>query len=243
MKRYLAMAAAVAMSLILAACASSSTTSGGDELTTSQWELTSWTGHEIPNGKGTDGGEPVVLNFKDDGKEASVSGRAWCNRFNAPYVLRDDGRLTIGHAAATRMACVGKAMEFESAFLDKLQALDRYSIKGKTLKLFAVDGEVMSLQARDKVSADAKVKFVYVAAEQVKCSAGVMQMMCLQVRERKEDPWQLWYSGIQGFTPMPDTEYRLRIVEERVANPPADASTIKWTLDLVVEQTAVAPKK
>ena len=133
-------------------------------------------------------------------------------------------------------------MEFESAFLDKLQALDRYQISGKTLELFAVDGDVMTLQARDKISADAKVKFVYVSSEQVRCSAGVMRMMCLQVRERKEDPWQLWYGGIQGFQPMPHTEYRLRILEEHIANPPADASSVKWTLDLVVEQS-VAPSK
>ena len=130
----------------LAACASSSSTAGAD-LTASWWELTSWPGHEIPNG---DNGEPVILNFQDNGKEASVSGRAWCNRFNAPYVLRDGSRLTIGHAAATRMACMGKAMEFESAFLDKLQALERYKIDDKSLQLFAVDGEVMMLQRRPK---------------------------------------------------------------------------------------------
>jgi len=137
-------------SVILTACAATPTTTmtaGEGSLTTSAWQLTGWSGHEIPLGKDRNGGEPVVLRFQDDGKQASVSGRAWCNQFNAPYVLRDDSRLTIGHAAATRMACPGKAMEFESAFLDKLQALDRYKITGKTLELHAVDGEVMTLQA------------------------------------------------------------------------------------------------
>ncbi|WP_050479369.1 META domain-containing protein [Herbaspirillum rhizosphaerae] len=153
MKRSLAIIAVTLASLTLAACATSSATTGAG-LTASQWELTSWPGHEIPHG---DNGEPVILSFQDNGKEASVSGRAWCNRFNAPYVLREGSRLTIGHAAATRMACMGKAMEFESAFLDKLQALDRYKIDGKTLQLFAVDGEVMTLQARDKEAGAAAV--------------------------------------------------------------------------------------
>jgi heat shock protein HslJ len=115
-------------------------------LTATRWQLISWSGHEIPNGVN---GEPVILSFTD-GDEASVSGRAWCNRFNAPYVLRDAQRLTIGHAAATRMACMGKAMEFESAFLDKLQALDHFRIRDNTLELQAVDGELMILLARDK---------------------------------------------------------------------------------------------
>ena len=149
MKRYLTI---IAATLALAACATPSTT--GADLTASQWELTGWPGHEIPHG---DNGEPVILSFQDNGKQASVSGRAWCNRFSAPYVLREGSRLTIGHAAATRMACMPKAMEFESAFLDKLQALERYKIDGATLQLFAVDGEVMTLQARKKEAGVADV--------------------------------------------------------------------------------------
>src|SRR5450830_1879980 len=152
MKQYLAvMTTAMVAVMGLAACAVQPATDTTAGLTSAQWELTNWPGHEIPHG---DNGEPVILNFQDNGKEASVSGRAWCNRFTAPYVLRDGSRLTIGHAASTRMACMGKAMEFEATFLDQLQALERYQIKGATLQLFAVDGTVMRLQARDKVAAD-----------------------------------------------------------------------------------------
>lgn len=145
MKRYIAMLAAL---LGLAGCASQPSGADGAALTSVRWELTSWPGHEIP--RGGEGSAPVILSFQDDGAQASVSGRAWCNPFNAPYVLRDGGRLTIGHAAATRMACPGKAMEFEAVFLDWLQALERYKITGRTLELFAADGDVMTLQAREK---------------------------------------------------------------------------------------------
>jgi len=148
MKQYLAMLVAL---LGLAGCAAQPGSSGdsdGAALTSVRWELTSWPGHEIP--RGGEGSPPVILSFDDQGNQASVSGRAWCNPFNAPYVLRDGGRLTIGHAAATRMACPGKAMEFEATFLDWLQALERYKITGRTLELFAADGDVMTLQAREK---------------------------------------------------------------------------------------------
>jgi len=119
-------------------------TDGKAALSAVDWELVSWSGHEVPYGEL---GEPVILHFQD-GPQASVSGRAWCNRFSAPYVLRDAARLTIGHAAATRMACAERAMQFEAAFLDQLQALEHFSIHGNTLELRAADGELMILQAR-----------------------------------------------------------------------------------------------
>ena len=66
-------------------------------------------------------------------------------------------------------------------------------------------------------------------------------MTCLQVREQESDPWQLHYSGIADFEPQPGIEYRLRIIEEKVKNPPADGSSIRWTLDQVIEQRVVKP--
>ncbi len=64
-------------------------------------------------------------------------------------------------------------------------------------------------------------------------------MTCLQIRDKPGERWQLHYGGIEGFRPQPGIEYRLRIIEEKIANPPADASSIRWTLDQVVEQRVV----
>jgi hypothetical protein len=64
-------------------------------------------------------------------------------------------------------------------------------------------------------------------------------MECLQIRENPTDPWQLYYGEITGFTHEPGIEYRLRILEDQVANPPAGASSKRWFLDLVVEQKVV----
>ena len=76
---------------------------------------------------------------------------------------------------------------------------------------------------------------IYVASQRVPC-VGVGPMECLQVRERPDQPWQLFYDEIEGFEFKPGTEYRLRIVEEPVQNPPADASAIHTRLDKVLEQ-------
>jgi hypothetical protein len=58
------------------------------------------------------------------------------------------------------------------------------------------------------------------------------------VRESPEGPWQLFYGEIIGFSYEPGIEYRLRILEDDVPNPPADGSSRRWFLDLVVEQSS-----
>lgn len=63
--------------------------------------------------------------------------------------------------------------------------------------------------------------------------------MCYQVRDSAAQPWQLWYGEITGFNFQPGVRYRLRVVEVSNPNPPADASTLNWGLDAVVEQEIV----
>ena len=83
-----------------------------------------------------------------------------------------------------------------------------------------------------------KTKFVYVSAETKPCT-GVAPMQCLQIREDKSAPWTLFYDQIEGFTPEPGIAYRLRIKEFDRPNPPADASSKRWVLDMIIEQTVV----
>ncbi|KWZ40787.1 hypothetical protein WS73_26135 [Burkholderia savannae] len=78
-------------------------------------------------------------------------------------------------------------------------------------------------------------KTVYVAAQTARC-VGVAPMDCLQVRTSPSEPWQLWYSGIEGFDYRPGYEYQLEIAEHSVPNPPADGSSIRWVLKRVVRQ-------
>jgi len=210
------------------------------QLLSSRWELSNWPNHVIPHG---DNGEPVILNFSNEKGEGRVSGRAGCNQFSAPFSMRGPGRLAIDEAVTTRMACQEPAMRFEAAFLEKLQTVNNYKITGSVLEIQTVDGKTMTFHAREKVSATANIKFVYVAAEKAPCNTGVMKTSCYQIREDKKAPWQLWYGDIVGFKPEPGVEYRLRILEERNPNPPADASAFKWTLDMVVEQELVKYRK
>ncbi|WP_175663751.1 DUF4377 domain-containing protein [Burkholderia ambifaria] len=81
-------------------------------------------------------------------------------------------------------------------------------------------------------------KTVYVAPQAARCT-GVAPMDCLQVRSSPAEPWSLWYAGIEGFAYQPGYQYVLEVDEYRVAQPPADASSIRWVLKRVVERRQV----
>ncbi|MCA9928993.1 MAG: DUF4377 domain-containing protein [Anaerolineales bacterium] len=81
-------------------------------------------------------------------------------------------------------------------------------------------------------------KTVLVGAEKVDC-VGVGPQECYLVKENADDEWTYYYDEIIGFTWEPGYEYELKIRETRLLNPPADGSSIIWSLISVVSQTAV----
>jgi heat shock protein HslJ len=229
----------------LAGCASPQGGRDQADLTAVQWELVKWALQPMPPA----GVRPIMLRFDQRGDEGRVSGHAGCNQFSAPYVLRDPGEITIATPVATRMTCAPEVMEFEERLLDKLESISGYKITGKNMDLIAADGHVLSFRARPKVGAEANIKFIYVAPQEVACSADAAQnqsqpqALCYQVRENKDEPWRLWSGGIAGFDFEPGTAYRLRILEERIVPPATGAGNVKWTLDLIVEQETIDPPK
>lgn len=88
--------------------------------------------------------------------------------------------------------------------------------------------------------AEGETVTLYVGPNQVPCT-GVAPQMCLQVKESPEADYLLFYSNIEGFEFEPGFEYELLVNKQTVPNPPADASSFRWTLIEVVSQTPVAP--
>ncbi len=83
------------------------------------------------------------------------------------------------------------------------------------------------------------VKTLQVAPSRVDC-VGVAPQSCLLVRENAGAPWTNLYEPIVGFEYEPGFLYEIRIKEEAVSNPPADASSIKRTLIAVLSKTPAA---
>lgn len=89
----------------------------------------------IDNARGT-------LNFGVDGR---LSGSAFCNSYGAAYSVMGDA-LTIGPAAATKMACAPALMGLEDKFFKALGAVRGYTVT--TDGALVLRGEGHSVKAR-----------------------------------------------------------------------------------------------
>ncbi len=92
--------------------------------------------------------------------------------------------------------------------------------------------------ATSQPAAEGDVKTLYVGPELVDC-VGVGPQQCMQVKENPGDEYTLFYQQIDGFTFEPGYEYELLVRVTTVENPPADGSSLQYTLVDVVSQTPV----
>ncbi|WP_228379088.1 DUF4377 domain-containing protein [Chryseobacterium piperi] len=77
----------------------------------------------------------------------------------------------------------------------------------------------------------------FIVGPQTADCTGVAPMKCLQVKENASENWTNFYSNIEGFTYEPGYEYVLQVKTEKIANPPADGSSIKYTLIKQISKT------
>ena len=71
------------------------------------------------------------------------------------------------------------------------------------------------------------VEKITVASEQGDC-IGVAPMKCFLIKHEGQDDWEFVYGGIDGFKYEPGYEYVIEIRKEKVDNPAADQSTVKY---------------
>ena len=86
-------------------------------------------------------------------------------------------------------------------------------------------------------TADNNQVSLYVAPFWAPC-VGVAPTICMQVRETTDGQWTNFFGKINGFNYEPGYSYKLLVKKETVENPPADGSSIRWTL--VEEQSKSA---
>jgi heat shock protein HslJ len=79
-------------------------------------------------------------------------------------------------------------------------------------------------------------KTLYVGPYLVDC-VGVAPQKCLLVKRDPKADWSLFYDQIVGFDYEGGFNHVLLVREEEIENPPADASSLRWTLVEVVEKT------
>ena len=85
----------------------------------------------------------------------------------------------------------------------------------------------------------AKTQVIYVKESKEPCT-GVAPMECLQIKGVNDTDWSNLYTNINGFKYTPGYRYKLRVKITRVKNPPADGSSLKYTLTKVLEKKKIS---
>ncbi|MGJ8591620.1 MAG: DUF4377 domain-containing protein [Aquaticitalea sp.] len=82
-------------------------------------------------------------------------------------------------------------------------------------------------------------KTFFIADTRANCT-GVAPQKCLQIRENEKDDWTYFYGNIEGFDYEPGYSYKLKVEITNIENPPADASSKKYSLIEVLQKTKSA---
>lgn len=192
------------------------------------------------------------LNFAE--RNLNINGG--CNNQFGGYSYQD-GVLKVQSLASTLKACDKPLMELDAQvgrlFKGDLRTTLSDDAGEPVLQLNTQDGSVLKFQGEatpeTRYGSKGEIKFLEVAAKTVKCSHPLIpNYQCLQVRERRyddaglqlatQDSWHPLYQSIEGFEHRDGVRTVLRVKQYEWKNPPADASSQVYVLDLVVEQDA-----
>lgn len=107
----------------------------------------------------------------------------------------------------------------------------------KRMAMLGLAGLFMAgvVQAAGGPGTQTEVQYLEVGPELQDCM-GVAPVKCMQVRPFGTEQWQLFHGGIDGFSHEEGRTYLLQVRQEKVENPPADASSLRWVLERVVSE-------
>ena len=190
--------------------------------------------------------KPVTLNFIDGRLAVDNT----CNRMGGGYTVAGS-TLTVSPMASTMMACADQTlMALDQAVGSRLEGtLKIEQLDAATLKLSTAAGDVLTLRgeptAETRYGGPGATVFLEVDAQTKPCSHPLIpDKQCLQVREVHYDDkgleqgqrgaFENFYDGIEGYTHEAGVRNVLRVKRYAVKNPPADASSQAYVLDMVV---------
>lgn len=198
---------------------------------------------------------PIRLDFAN-GKLAVSNA---CNTMGASFRL-DGATVRLGPMISTKMACADPAvMALDSEVGRRLQgALEAELVHGGLDRLILRNAAGDRLRFVGEATAEARfggpgeTVFLEINARTAPCRHGEMvDARCLQTRELRYDEngvrigapgeWQAFYDTIEGYRHEEGTRNVLRVKRYRIPNPPADASSLAYTLEMVIE-TETAPE-
>lgn len=198
----------------------------------------------------------LTLNF--DGGNVAIGGG--CNRLGGKYEVDAQNQLKVGNIRSTMMACDAPLMAADRAITALLSAPQQARVEESApprLKLVSASGEntgwIGEATAETRYGSPGEKMFMEVAPQRIACNHPLIpNHQCLQVREIRYDAngvkqsppgeWQPLYEGIEGFDFVEGGRKVLRLKKFKRDPVPADASSVAYVLDMVVE-SEIAPAK
>lgn len=197
---------------------------------------------------------PLQLDFADG--RIAVSNA--CNRISGPVRSAGD-RLRVGPLFSTKMACADPAvMALDAAITRRLEGAPSFTVQESMpprLVWTADNGDVLTFVGEPtpdtRYGGPGELVFLEVDGPTVLCRASLSPALvpCLRVREVHYDAaglrtgapgeWKTMPPAIEGYTHEPGFRNVLRVRRYDIPNPPADASSIAWVLDQVIESAAI----
>ena len=216
--------------------------------------------------RATDPGGQAIAVLQPAGKarlrldfvENRIAVSGGCNRIGGSY-RHSGAALQVGPLMQTEMACVDRAlMDLDAAIAARLQGtLQTQLLTGEPpqLELRAGNGDTLTFAGtptpQTRYGSAGTTVFFEVAPQRAPCSHPLIpNMQCLQVRERSyaadgtlatQGGWQPLYQEIEGYAHTPGIRNVLRVKQFAIKNPPADAPSVAYVLDMVVESALVTP--
>ena len=106
---------------------------------------------------------------------------------------------------------------------------EELSVRSITLYCLTLALAVSSLQIVAVPILGQETRTLWVAHHRVDC-IGVGPQKCYLIKETQYEDWRFWYGEIEGFDYEDGYAYEIKVVEERIDNPPADASGVELKL-------------
>lgn len=199
------------------------------------------------------GGEALQLDFADGGVRVSNV----CNRMGANVTL-DDDRLGVDQVISTMMACADAQLTArEREIGQRLAGTHRIALTAgepPRLTLTLDSGDVLAFEGvptpATRYGGDGETLFLEIAPERIACNHPLIpDHRCLRTREVRYDDegvrtpgdaeWTPLYQDIEGFTHEDGVRNVVRVQRYDVPDPPADAPSQAFVLDMVVESENV----
>lgn len=193
------------------------------------------------------GSKGLALAFADG--SAGVSGG--CNRMSGRFEVDAQGRLAVGPMRSTMMACAQPLMQADEAVGKLLAQPQQWQVEEGTrprLRLESASGNSTwtgEATAETRYGGPGETVFLEVAPQRIACHHPLIpDFRCLQVREIRYDAngvkqapgeWQPLYDDIEGFDFREGERKVLRLKKFHRDLTPADASSVAYVLDMVVE--------